>query len=370
MPNQNPTQDPQKVQVIPPGSIPVQTDLPPLPPDFQNVPADDPIVSPVNDSGSAAPPDSDLPPIITTPKKKFGGGKIIATILGIFLLVGGVGTGVYLVRQQQTVGSKAAYWQLGDVKYYDREQYDSAVRTLSEDDERQSDVNVVNVIDNAAAQQAAQSSTSNECGGPGQKQCEVVCEGDSCHYGNVSFDKNNPPQGINCTSGSCLAQKGTGNCAANTGNCFVNTNIGVTLDGKEVCNGPHWTTCAAGYTCSNGDCVPPQLNQSSGSDTPPPSDSSSAVCQNVKAYDSVWTPLTSADLSALSTGTVVNFCVTGTTTSGTFDKAKFTINGTVQAETTAIRPSSTDFCQSYTIPVGVSVFNVSAQIHHATLGWF
>lgn len=381
MPNQNPTQDPQNITPSPSDTIPVQTDLPPLPPDFQNVPADNPSISPtiqppsqsVDNSGSAAP--SDLPPMIATPKKKFGGGKIIATILGIFLLVGGVGTGVYLVRQQQTINSQAGGCTDTSGCYYDGQYFASSEdlgsyrATLADNDDR---AQVIDTIQEQTAQEN-QGSTNNECGGPGQKVCEVVCEGGSCHYGNVGFDINNPPAGITCNRLNCWANTSppvpSGNCANNQGSCLVSTRIGVAPDGK-VCDGPHYTTCAAGYTCRNYDCVPPELIQTTSSDTPPPSGSSTASCQNVKAYDSVWTPLTSTGLSTLSTGTVVNFCVTGTTTSGTFDKAKFTINGTVQTETTTTRPSSTDFCQSYTIPVGVSVFNVSAQIHHTTLGWF
>lgn len=51
-------------------------------------------------------------PVITTsePHKKFGGGngKIIATILGIFFLLGGVATGIILVRQRQQLNERAA----------------------------------------------------------------------------------------------------------------------------------------------------------------------------------------------------------------------------------------------------------------------
>ena len=66
---------------------------------------------PVVKSGSAAPSDDIvMAPIVTTttPKKKFAGGKIIATILGLFLLVGGVGAGVYLTGQNQNPNEKAA----------------------------------------------------------------------------------------------------------------------------------------------------------------------------------------------------------------------------------------------------------------------
>ncbi len=80
--------------------------LPPMP---QVVPMPQ-MQPPVVNSGSAAPSDDIvMAPIVTTttPKKKFAGGKIIATILGLFLLVGGVGAGVYLTGQNQNVNEKA-----------------------------------------------------------------------------------------------------------------------------------------------------------------------------------------------------------------------------------------------------------------------
>jgi lysophospholipase L1-like esterase len=42
---------------------------------------------------------------------------------------------------------------------------------------------------NKAAAEAAKSSSSNECGGVGQKECEEVCEGNVCHKGNVTYTK-------------------------------------------------------------------------------------------------------------------------------------------------------------------------------------
>src|SRR3972149_4595943 len=121
MSSQNPAQNLQDTSLSP-TVVPMHTDLPPLPPDFsalgaapaggqgsasegQSVPSQNSI-PPVDDSGSAAP--SDLPPMVTSsPKKKFGTGKIIATILGIFLLVGGVAGGVLLTQQNQNVSEKA-----------------------------------------------------------------------------------------------------------------------------------------------------------------------------------------------------------------------------------------------------------------------
>ncbi|MDP1710022.1 MAG: hypothetical protein Q8L28_00165, partial [bacterium] len=94
-----------------------------------------------------------------------------------------------------------------------------------------------------------------------------------------------------------------------------------------------------------------------------------ASCQNIKAYSPTWAPLTNVQLSALTVGSEVNFCVAGSASSGSFDKAKFTINSVAQAETSTIRPGFTDFCQLYTIPAGTTTFNITAQIHHVTLGW-
>src|SRR3989344_606304 len=50
------------------------------------------------------------PEIITAPHapKKYGGTKIIATIFGILLLIGGVTAGVILVQRQQQIAEKAA----------------------------------------------------------------------------------------------------------------------------------------------------------------------------------------------------------------------------------------------------------------------
>ncbi len=94
-----------------------------------------------------------------------------------------------------------------------------------------------------------------------------------------------------------------------------------------------------------------------------------AVCQNIKAYSSTWTELTAAQLAALKTGNTVNFCVTGSATGGSFNKAKLTINNVAQAETTMKRPGSIDFCQTYTIPANTTSFVITAQINHVTLGW-
>lgn len=97
-----------------------------------------------------------------------------------------------------------------------------------------------------------------------------------------------------------------------------------------------------------------------------------AACSSVKAYDANWNLLTSTQLAALQAGATVNFSVLGTTSSGAFDKARFTINGAQQAETTSTKPGANqEFVFQYVIPTGVTSFTVSAQLHQAQLNqWF
>jgi len=106
MPDQN---NPTSVSDFPPPPM----DIPPadasIPPPFPPEVAPPEGAAPPPDSGSAA-PSFDIPPVIipTSPKKKFGGKRVIATILGLLVLVGGLGAGVILVRQQQDIREKAA----------------------------------------------------------------------------------------------------------------------------------------------------------------------------------------------------------------------------------------------------------------------
>jgi len=285
-----PVVTPDPIQIDPQGSIPVQNDLPPLPDYMTQANTDStpdsaqenaPTEQPSDDlSGSAAP--SDLPPMVSAPKKKFGGKKIIATILGIFLLVGGIGAGIILTQQQQLFQQKAA-----GTGYINLEE---------------------------------------ECGGLGGATCGA-CE-------------------------ECVYDGSSTRCKTIPG-CSVNVPTTAPTEPPEEPNPPN----------------PPS--------NPTPTPGPSAFCQNVKAYSSNWTILTSAQLSALTSGTVVNFCVTGSASSGTFDKAQFEIEHhsgglnlvEVSPDVTTQRPGSTDFCQNYTIPAGATSISVKAKIHHVTLGW-
>lgn len=121
--NQNQTQNPTPTQdsgnqttqtTNPPSVVPdfqstAQQDVPPIPkqPEEVNQNQD---TQPNNNEGmsqgSAAP--SDFPDTTPAPKKKFGRGKVIATILGLLLLVGGVGAGVFVTQTNQDIRERAA----------------------------------------------------------------------------------------------------------------------------------------------------------------------------------------------------------------------------------------------------------------------
>ncbi|OGM31103.1 hypothetical protein A2803_05370 [Candidatus Woesebacteria bacterium RIFCSPHIGHO2_01_FULL_44_21] len=96
----------------------------------------------------------------------------------------------------------------------------------------------------------------------------------------------------------------------------------------------------------------------------------SVSCSAVVAYDEDWSQLSAAQLSALSKSDIVRFAVSGTATSGTFDRARFSINGGPSTEVTDKRPGSEEFYYEYEIPTGTTNFAVSAEIFHNSVGWF
>ncbi|TEU02744.1 hypothetical protein E3I18_00430, partial [Candidatus Woesebacteria bacterium] len=117
--NPTPTQDVSGVvQTIPPMEPSISTPSPPpISPTDQGQITDTP--PPAANSAVPPPPpiieeqkegEADIPPVITTGEKPKGkvGKKVIATILGILFLVGGVSAGVILVQQQQDIREKAA----------------------------------------------------------------------------------------------------------------------------------------------------------------------------------------------------------------------------------------------------------------------
>lgn len=497
-----PTADPM------PPAFSAQPDLPPLPPDFQNVPTIDtqtppinpispadeqPTNKPINEPlGSAAP--SDIPPIVSGPKKKFGGGKMIATILGILVLVGGVGAGILLTQQPQLFQQKA-----GSVNGCSpRQDLGTAALIASANATCNGDVSKNACCLNSsvciwsgtgadacgAAVVPPPIPPGDDGGGVGASCSGGIADGKIgcldgatgliCRNGAFNQDRLFCPQGQKCVNGADPDGFCTTNGCDNKQCCFANSTFVIYACGTthtykcsnsscvqdddtgtfttNNCGGtctsgggggggsgwpPNATSCnkvgsgtgtiggCAKYLCpagcgSDGKCGEGDLgvvltfgscssSESSISSsnycgqvdtvdtnnaycipsggykdsyincggscinpptTPPTAPPTAPSCIAVSTYSSSWVAIPAAEQPSLTAGTTINFCVAGSTPSGTFDKARFTINGTTLAETTAIRPGSTDFCQIYEIPEGTTTFNVSAEIHHATEGWF
>lgn len=98
-------------------------------------------------------------------------------------------------------------------------------------------------------------------------------------------------------------------------------------------------------------------------------ETTTAQCTAIFAYDTNWVRLDASALAALTAGATLRLTVTGQTSSGDFDKARFSVNGTMLPETTAKKPNSSEFFTEYIIPQGTTTFNVEAEVHHPTLGW-
>ena len=327
MPNQDPSNQNNQANSPDPGvSFTTQTDLPPMPADFQNV---------QKDSGSASPPTPNINNIISSPKKKFGTGKIIATILGILVLVGGLGAGTYLIGQKQLFQQKAAGTSNTGKTTNNTNSVGKSTPTPTGNSSNTTGKSTPTPTGNSSNTTGKSSTTSNAC-----VTNSSPCETDNECCSNI------------CYNGYC------GNCVTNSSPCETD---------NECCS----NICYNGY-CGNGS---PTSSSSVGSVVNNISEDGTSLqaapyCAAVTTYSSDWTLISSSERSSLTAGTNIYFCVSGYTPSGSFDSARFTINGVLQADTTTQRSGSTDFCQAYTIPSETTTISVSAQVHHSILGWF
>ena len=416
--NPNPVSPSSDAPVAPPVPpiISPQVDLPPLSPDFQNLPENG--APPADkDSGSAAPPD--ISSVVPKAKKKFGGGKIIATILGLIVLVGGVGAGIVLTQQQQLFQQKAAACldpcsrdsDCGLNQYCYLPTNGCAVC-------KNNPTTAPTISPSTPLPPPSSSSAPTPIVGPGCSGLGDTCPvaGIGCcsaYYCNTTTHKcalsatptPTPTPTVSSTTCSltgsriCVGNSTTGSCyQGGTGGqyaCYKLTgNFGKIVsncpNGNSTCscscpspytwqaheNGAWWCFDTAAGEC-NGQAPyaercslqPQQCTSTTPPTTNPPSSSPAAPsCIAVKAYSDAWSALTGTQLSALTAGDIVNFCVSGNA-SGTFDKAQFMINGNLAPETQTKRPSSNDFCQSYTILSTDTTVSVRAKIHSTTSGW-
>jgi len=441
MPNQNqsdPNQGAPQSVTLP--SFSPQSDLPPLPPDFQNLPEEKPVEntppqkvtespvvqqSTVSDGGSAAPSDVDISSVISKPKKKFGGGKIIATILGLFVLIGGVGAGIVLTQEPQLLQQKAATNTCSE---------QMAITCGNNGEHCEADLNGGHCVANPTP---APTATTLACTAETVARCHAMSPSEDCQAnasGGQCVATPKPAPTATCSENVSVTCGNNGeHCEAdlNGGHCVANPTVTCALDGKDIIvgnsltgncyqggvdnaytcykltgnHGEKITGCTDGYAC---DCACPTtgftwqrdengawwcFNTAAGelpgqapyaercsvqpqqctAASPTPTGSSvpaAPYCAAVEAFNAdMSSMLTATQLSALTSGITINFCVRGVTPSGSFDKAQFTINGTTLSETTS-RNSRGDFCQNYTILSTDTTVTVTAKIHHSTLGWF
>lgn len=324
-------------------------------------------------------PNLDIPTVISTdnkPKKKFGG-KIIATILGVLLLVLGIGAGVVLLRQQQEIRTKAGAC-CGPSDYMScTSPYVCTNTGVSGCDGGMECI--LTGGSNFECTTNANCLSGFECA---DNKCQPIgrcTRNEDCNSGFtcVNWDC---VETSTCPSGTLKEHAGDfGHCGwpvCGPGDETICMN-GCTCPQGCTCTGPEYPGTAGGTfaskICECGGGITPTIPPSNPTNPPsnptnPPS-SPTASCINIKAYDANWNVLTAAELAELNPGDTVRFTVAGTATSGTFSKAKFKINTVTQPETTAKKPNTQEFYVEYVIPENIESFTINAQIYHSTQGW-
>lgn len=217
-------------------------------------------------------------------------------------------------------------------------------------------------------QACSQTSDCQSAGNGGTVTCvNGTCQNAAC-IGKTVYGRNCDCSALNACGQPCSASLGLCQDSICT---FVPTDGGQNIAGRCTSNTPAYCVDVATY---NNPSLAPACNATVNANhwtaltvdqirekcNPP----ISATCSSVKAYDTNWNLLTSSQLSSLSAGSIIRFSVMGTTSGSSFDKARFTVNGTQGPEVTTQKPNSPgEFYYEYTIPSGVTSFTVTAQIH-------
>lgn len=225
----------------------------------------------------------------------------------------------------------------------------------------------------------------SQCQNPSPAGATVKCIGGVCQN-TACIGKTNPGRNCDCSSLNACGQ----GCSAVVGLCQTGSVCRYVV-GPACTDNPNGavptntfcvpTTLPAGWSTRN--CVSRDQGNSYVTDAngqnptqaeilaacAPPA---TASCSSVTAYDTNWNALSISQLSSLSVGSVVRFAVSGTATSGNFDKARFTVNGALGPEVTTQNPKQAgQFYYDYTIPTGVTSFTVAGEVHHQQLNnWF
>jgi len=390
-----PPQPPIPEPVVP--TFPSETDFPPPPPP------------------AGVPEASDLPPIISPPAKKFRGKKMVATILGVLLLVGSLGAGIILVKQQQDIREKAE--GITETINCITNPGDKGCCPQAEACPYQKDKNLLRNCHPPEGDGTPQDSLCNEAGrreqcgpgrpwfccpkangewtkdmskcptptptptaSPGPVSCNESCSATVPCSGSLICYKSGDSSTGACRNPNCLQKT---NCVCGTPsptptpagcnkNCNLSINPQITCEEGLVCRSSSGATPISGAAgvCRNPDC-PGRTSCICPTPTPSYPPGQLGRCVGIKAYDFNWNPL-ALDTAAIKIGDKINFAVKGEEGPGKYDQARFMVNGIEKPEWLTDKPHGTEgFYITYTIlktDVGKSI-SVKAKIHNTVLGW-
>lgn len=363
----------------------INTQPPVFPPIQDGAPPPSPIIM-----GQQAPTSSSPKPGIRP--------KLVATILGIVVLLVGVGAGVLLLQERGIgeIREKASclcdgWANCGETHTNNQ---DGCSYLCTEGGWSRQSCPGGGDTGGGGSQGTVDTNVCNTCGGIGQGVCNSAdtssCDGsgDGC-YGNLvpingtcaEASGNTTPVGApdgsatTDTTGQYIVSFTCPNGCDQFQQCGENFAFGDAGRQSDPCaqidscTDSNYDTCSVVKLCEPS-CVGEQTTT-----TETPTTSSPPVipqCTAIKAYDAGWNVLTATQLTQLKVGDIVRFAVLGAAPSGSFTKARFTINGAAPAESALVNPNATgEFYIEYTLPAGITTFTIGAELYHMeTAAWY
>jgi len=356
-----------------------------------------------------------------------GGGKknkIVATILGVLFLVGAVGAGSMLVQRNQDIREEASVDE--PCKYCTNDicvdtglsapncnpnidecsigsNSDCGATECSSGDTKCLGVRLVSCVNGEWSNPAICPSGQGCTGSVGNASCTTLSDGEedtsSCTDVNLTGDFKTIDDTISVTNTM------RNDCAACGGEIYVMRykcptstmpSGGCNAGGTEITSNPtpyKFDTLYCGAQQIDIGCRYPAGTDtykylsavnwpaSCGTDTDEETTTtdeettttdSTRQCTEVTVFDANNIELSREDLSSLKAGDLIKFAIRGSSTGdGTIDKGRFTINGEVQRQLSALRERGGRefYVMQYTIPEGVTEFTIKGELHHTILGW-
>ncbi|BCX15042.1 MAG: hypothetical protein KatS3mg088_725 [Patescibacteria group bacterium] len=310
---------------------------------------------------------------------------IVASILGILLLAGGVGAGTFLVKQRQDIREKAALptceqegGKCVPESYYCTEgstsefrcptgkkcgfgdcslpkSTPSPIKTTEPKPEPTNPPSLCNrVPTNQIRKEWGNTLTITQ---EDINKCKAACPDGVIWVSKYKCDGINLSQGCQ-DNGTVLTWNAKAGDSFSVGTLDCGT---VQIDAGCKNSANTYGNVAYLSTSANVPCNTP-------APTNPPIEETTQ-CLNLKVYDTNWNIIPNNLLSQLKPGDKIRFAASGSP-ANKIDKAKFTINGVETLEISNKKPGSDEFYTEYEIPSGVRSFTVTVKLHHITLGWF